>query len=255
VSSTDTAHWDFYPCVIEDAPASILLDLRFEREERPAGATTLYRMRVQMLEPEDHGMGSAAETAAINALEEQLVARATEGELTYVGRVRAAGLWELVFYGPPERGAVLQAMRELITDRRTYLDVRPDAEWGFYTEFLLPDAERRQWMADRRIIDVLREKGDALATPRSVEHWLYFATAEDRDRFTAAAKELGFAIDDTEERDDAPSFVVQLSRDDSVELDHIHDVVMQLHELAAAHGGDYDGWETPVVFEFKPPAS
>ena len=255
MSSTDTARWDFYPCVIEEAPASILLDLRFEHEERPAGATTLYRMRVQMLEPEDHGMGSATETASINALEEPLVERATAGELIYIGRIRAAGLWELVFYGPPERTAALQAMRELITDRRTYLDVRPDAEWGFYTEFLLPDAERRQWMEDRRITDVLRDEGDALATPRRVDHWLYFATAEGRDRFIGAAKELGFAIDGTEEREEEPRFVAQLYRDDSVELDHIHDVVMQLWELAVSHGGDYDGWETPVVFEFKPPAS
>jgi regulator of RNase E activity RraB len=251
MSATDDA-WEFYPCQIDDLPASIVLNLRFERET-PANATTLYRMRVQMLVPDEHGMGDASESHAINLLEPQLEERGATAGLTYVARIRSHGLFELVWYGPPDQSAVLHSMRELITDRRTYLDVRPDPDWGFYREFLLPDAERRQWMENRKLVDVLVENHDALTTPRPVHHWLDFASAAGRDAFITAVQALGFTHAGGD--DEAHPFAAQITREDPVELGHIHDVVMELVELAEQHGGDYDGWETPVVIELKPPTN
>lgn len=255
-SDSDTGdRWDFYPCDIDDVPASILLNFRFVDGAPPAAATTLYRMRIQMLEPDEHGMGTTAEHDAMTALEDQLEACAAEAQLCYVARIRSGAIWELVFYGPPERNAALQGMREAIHDRRTYLDVRADPDWGYYREFLLPDAERSQWMSDRELVDILQEKGDALSTARPVEHLLYFETTRLRDRFVVAAVRHGFAVSDTREADGERPFAVLVTRDDAVELGHIHDVVMQLVELAAPHGGEYDGWETPLVIELKPPAN
>lgn len=247
--------WDFYPCDIDDVPASILLNFKFVDDAPPVIATTLYRMRIQMLEPGDHGMGTAAEHDAMSALEEQLEARVGEAQLWYVARIRSGGIWELVFYGPPERNAALQGMRETIRDRRTYLDVRPDPDWGYYREFLLPDDERSQWMADRQLVDLLSDRGDALTTARPVEHLLYFETTKLRDRFAVAAVRHGFTVSETHEADGERPFAVLVTREDAVELGHIHDVVMQLVELAAPHGGEYDGWETPLVIELKPPAN
>jgi hypothetical protein len=251
MSATEDA-WEFYPCQIDDLPASIVLNLRFEGET-PAHATTLYRMRVQMLVPDEHGMGDASESNAINLLEPQLEERGATAGLTYVARIRSHGLWELVWYGPAEQSAVLQSMRELITDRRTYLDVRADPGWGFYREFLLPDQERRLWIEDRKLVDLLAEKGDGLTTPRPVRHWLDFTSSTGREAFIAAVRELGFS--DEGGGDEEHPFAAQIAREDPVELGHIHDVVMELVELADQHGGDYDGWETPVVVELKPPSN
>lgn len=239
--------WDFYPCRIDDIEASILLDLRFEHESPPDGATTLYRIRIPMREPEDHGMGSAGEAATMNAFEDALVERAEAGELIYVARIRSRAEWELVFYGAPERTAALQAIREVFGERRTYVDVRPDPAWDFYREFLLPDAERTQWMQDRRLVEVLEVEGDVLATPRRVDHRAQFPTADGRDRFVEAAQQAGFALQRaaTVEHAELP-FGAQVYRNDSVELEHIHDVVMELVEIADRDGGAYQGWETFV---------
>ena len=239
--------WDFYPCHIDDSPGSIFLNLRFEHATPAPAANTLFRIRVQMLEPEDHGMGAASEADTLNAIEDAMAQRAVEAGMTYVGRIRSGGVWEIAFYGPPAAKDALQAMRELFTDRRTYLDVRPDPDWGFYREFLLPDEERRQWMQDRRLTDLLAEKGDVLTTPRRVDHFAYFATADARDQFVAGAKEAGFSLERAAHVEGhALPFAAQIYRNDAVELEHIHDVVMQLLELAATHDGDYDGWESPV---------
>ena len=131
--------WDFYPCRIDDYAASIVLNLRYAAEAPPpAEATTLYRVRLPMREPDEHGMGTAAEAAAMNTFEDEVESRASEAGLIYVGRIRSRADWELVFYGAPDRA--IQTVRDVFVDRRTYLDVRPDPDWGYYRDFLLPDA-------------------------------------------------------------------------------------------------------------------
>lgn len=141
MSTESEGEWDFYPCRIDGAEASIFLDLRFERETPPTTLTTLLRLRVQMLDPDEHGMGTSGEADAFNELEDAMAERASEAGLCYVGRIRSGGLWELAFYGAPEGKDALQAMRALFTNRRTYVDIRPDPDWGYYREFLLPDAD------------------------------------------------------------------------------------------------------------------
>jgi hypothetical protein len=241
----DEDDWEFYPCRIDDYAASIVLDLRYDGQPPPAAATMLYRVRLPMREPDEHGMGTAGEAAAMNAFEAEVAKRATESELLYVGRIRTRADWELIFYGPPN--APIQAVRDVFVDRRTYLDVRPDADWGYYRDFLLPDDERRRWMQDRRLTEVLAREGDSLTTPRRVDHWAHFATAEARDRFVHAATQAGFQLQRAAEvQGKQLAFGAQLYRVDAVELDHIHDVVMELVELAAHEGGSYEGWESLV---------
>jgi hypothetical protein len=122
----------------------------------------------------------------------------------------------------------------------------PDAAWSSYDEFLLPDRERRQWMQDRRIVETLESHGDELA-PRRVDHWAYFPAAPARDAFVADARRDGFALERaSDDAGEELGFGAQVFRDDSVELDDVHEVVMTLFELAERHGGDYDGWETAV---------
>jgi hypothetical protein len=236
--------WDFYPCRIDGTEASIFLDLRFARETPPPALSTLYRLRVQMLDPDEHGMGTPGEAAAFNEIEDAMAARAAEAGLCYVARIRSDSLWELAFYGAPEGKDALQEMRALFPNRRTYVDIRPDLDWGYYREFLLPDAERRQWMQDRKLTDTLAERGDSLANPRRVDHWAHFATADARDAFVRDALKAGFTLQRAATvADHELPFGAQLFRTDAVGLDHIHDVVMQLFELAENHGGDYEGWE------------
>ena len=42
--------WDFYPCRVDDAPASIFLNLWFEKKAPVTSADTLYWLRIQMLD-------------------------------------------------------------------------------------------------------------------------------------------------------------------------------------------------------------
>jgi len=117
-----------------------------------------------------------------------------------------------------------------------------------------PDAERAAWIQDRRVVDQLEAEGDSLKVPRRVDHWAYFATRYGRDAFEGEARSKGFDVEqksDTNVLGDASAlqFGVQIYRVDSVALEDIHGVVMELSELASTFEGEYDGWETQVVTE------
>jgi len=116
----------------------------------------------------------------------------------------------------------------------------------------MPNAERRVWMQDRRLLDVLDENGDVHSTPRRVDHWAHFATAASRQAFVHDVSREGFGLESAPDAADGRGFQAQVFRTDTVDLDHIHEVVMKLLEIAETHGGYYDGWETAVV---KPPSN
>lgn len=243
--------WDFYPCRVDDEPASIFLNLWFEKKAPVTSADTLYWLRIQMLDKAEHGMGSAAEAEILYPVEDHFTQRAQASGFLYVGRLRSDGRWQLAFYGPADRLQAIQTLSkglEGIDGRAVDTGSKPDHTWGYYRDFLLPNAERRQWMQDRRVVEVLQEKGDPLRTPRRVDHWIYFPTADSRNAFVGAVVREGFVIGQIND-DDAKadvSFGARVHRVDAVELEHIHEVVMTLFRLAEQHEGDYDGWETSV---------
>ncbi|MDB4955723.1 MAG: Zn-dependent protease with chaperone function [Myxococcales bacterium] len=107
--------------------------------------------------------------------------------------------------------------------------------------------EREHLEQDKQTIAVLVARGDPLTTPRSVQHWACFNTAQDRARFIAEAKSSGFESEE-DDRDPGESdpFGVILTRTDRVDLESIHAVVMNLVTMANRYSGDYDGWESPV---------
>lgn len=233
---------DFYPCLVDDAPASIYVNLRYEHE-MPAGADTCYRVAIEIQAPGVHGIGGAEEAEVLNTLEERLITGAPA--LLYAGRVRNRGIWESVFYGPSGHEATLRA--EDAAGHRVRVFADRDPAWDYYRDLLLPDAERRQWMDDRRMVTILREQGDSLARPRRVDHHAYFPSARARDAFVAQVAVEGFVHAlSTEELDRGWPFGAQVHRTDTIELDHIHDAVMIVVDAAAAHGGRYERWESGI---------
>ena len=241
--------FDFYPCLVDAAPASIYVNLYFEHAGHAPGDDTRYTIAIGMRERGEHGIGTAAEAASLNLVEEAVIARAGELAVTYVGRVRTRGSWEIVLYGPAGH---LEGLRtkavEHAGDRQLVARQTGDATWAYYRELLVPDAERRQWMDDRRMVQILSEQGDRRITPRRVDHRIALPTVAAREAFVAAATAAAFTPDGTETLADADlPHRVRVHRVDPIELDHIHEVVMILVDAATPLGGRYDRWEAGIV--------
>ena len=243
--------WDFYMCRVDDGPASIFLNFWFRDNGPVTSADNLYWCQIEMLKPGDHGMGVGTDAKVLYGIEDAITEKAQEYGLFYVGRLRNHGRWQLTFYGGENLESTLRGIvADIISSSsgRDYdIGSKPDWEWSYYFAFLCPDAERSQWIMDRRVIENLRAEGDPLTRPRRVDHWAYFESAARRDEFVQQVMTQGFELEHAaDDREGDRPHSAQIFRVDSVQLEDIHDVAMSLVRTAEEMGGEYDGWETSV---------
>jgi regulator of RNase E activity RraB len=167
----------------------------------------------------------------------------------FCGRITTEGRREFYYYA--SRSDRLDAfVQEALEQFRGYefeCGSKADPKWTQYLDVLYPSEEDRQRIENRKVLDVIEEKGDTLNAPRDVWHWIYFRTNEDRDRFLGAVASLEYRLQSKQDRNDNeyPKGAC-IVRFQSVKPDDIDDAVAQLHRLAKTHRGDYDGWETQV---------
>jgi regulator of RNase E activity RraB len=97
------------------------------------------------------------------------------------------------------------------------------------------------------LLDVLVKQGDVLTVAREVDHWILFGSESSRSLFRGAANAAGFTIADESKVESEPTFVIKVTRKQPIDQNSIDKTVIELLNLSRKFGGDYDGWETPVV--------
>jgi regulator of RNase E activity RraB len=206
---------------------------------------------VKMDEQGEHGLGLTADMEVTRSLGHALSAHIQESlEAHYVARIRGQGDWQLYFYGrrSDRFEEVVDAFMTQYPGRKYAAGDQADPEWEVFRTFLFPDEERLRWILDNRVVELLEEKGDPLTEARRVDHWIYFTDRTARDQFEAAAAAAGFEVQGGGEITNDDGHVgIQVHREDFVDIERIHAVVMELKTMATRHGGDYDGWETAVL--------
>lgn len=244
--------WDSYHTLVDECPAAIALDFSVGESAPLAGRSNLVAVLIHMNDPGEHGMGEGTDSEALRHVEQQIVhAFETQIDALFVGRVRSQGVWQLYFYCA-EGDELKDAANDLLSGFSGWkqeLHLKSDPEWEVYFELLFPDRERLQWIQDRKVCEALIEQGDPLIIPRRVDHYAYFATAADRQRFIDATAKEDFEVEELgfDSEDQELAYAVQMYRTESVELDTIHEVVMSLIASANEHDGLYDGWETSIL--------
>lgn len=131
-----------------------------------------------------------------------------------------------------------------------YINIKTDVAWEAYLQFLYPNAETQEFMANEKVLVQLRQAGDDLSKPRKVDHWLFFNEEEDRKLFVESVKMEGYEIEGEDKLIDLElPFQLHISRTDNVNSSEISNVTLSLRKLAKKFNGVYDGWETFVVTE------
>jgi uncharacterized protein (TIGR01619 family) len=236
--------WDFYQTQIGEHPASIFLDLELRERAPIREHSWSARLRIYMRAPRENGLSSQEEYEQLLAVEDALTAAFIERtDVTYAGRVTAAGTRDFFFFvsDSDSFGGVARGVLAKFPEYRFELGGRPDPEWATYFDLLSPDAYEMECIQNRHVCEALSKRGDDGRRARTIEHWAYFKDAAGRDAFAKWAEHAGFQLRGG--HDDELS--VQFFRDDvPVELD---EVTLRLRDEARAHGGDYDGWESPVM--------
>jgi hypothetical protein len=245
--------WDFYFAKVNDAVSSIFVDLGLRPDAPNEKRPWLLWVWVDMRAPRADGLSSGEEAPTLHEIEEALnsmVPPVCGAQL--VGRITGSGRREFYFYGE-EPGELEAAVARAMTPFPDYSfesgsTFQPD--WEQYLELLYPSASNLQRMMNRRVLDALEQSGDVHEVPRKVDHWLEFPTPEARAAARSTLEAIEFAVEGEYESDDAGASLphsLVVSRVDSVDMRTINGISLELARLAQEHGGNYDGWESPVT--------
>jgi hypothetical protein len=248
--------WEFFFCRVNDAPASIFVDLGLREAAPQRERPHLLWVWVSMLNPREDGLSRSDEAPQLHEIDQRLGATLAEQlDAVHVGRITTSGRREFYYYAPAPVGFD-EAVSDTMSRFPQYAydcGEQEDARWSQYLEVLYPGPRDLQWIRDRQVVERLQELGDLLHAPREVEHYLYFPSEQSRQAVVDQVRRAGFTIRDMSVVDGAAGrlnrFGLRICRSDPVDLDSIHAVVADLLDRATAVGGEYDGWETPVVRE------
>ena len=156
-------NWDFFFTTVEEAPASISVDLGLSQTAPDPERPSLGWIWIYMEHPREDGMPSQPESERLSSIEVHLCARLEEQiDAVYVGRATTRGRRELYFY-VAEDAPFLEVAKEALADGpvvRAEQGLRDDPEWTFYFESLFPTPEELELIQNRRTVFALQERGD-----------------------------------------------------------------------------------------------
>lgn len=241
-------NWNTYFTTIHNKPASFLLDMEPWQNGENARLVHLYRLSVNLNEPNEDGLTSQKEASVLYAIEDS-IHDSLDRNYMFIGRITTDNRREFYYYTDSVNGNELELLAAKFLGNYGYNISRVDEQKPkeFYYESLYPKESDQQRMANRQLVDKLKALGDNLEKPRTVTHWIYFSTANSRNFFKEKVQNEGFHIEDQVTEDDRHSLII--SRNDIVQLDSISSVTDYLVSVAQEYLGNYDGWEAKVIKE------
>jgi hypothetical protein len=256
--------FDVYMAMMDDKPASFLIDLAAGGEAPVETHPVRLVIAVPLLRPRPDGLRDGSELDAMGKLEDDFAsALEREVDAIFVGHVIHGGETTMYFYVPAEHRARLDALPELTGPAGDYAPswgVEDDAAWECYRDFLSPDEYARQSIWNRRLQKVFAEGGDLMDVPREIDHFAYFATREQAEQAAEALRAAGFDTDDVEppdpaDTDDAangddagiPPWSLQFHRADAVAGARPDEFCAEILDIILPLEGSYDGWGAPHV--------
>lgn len=244
-----TDDWKYYPCQMGERRAFIFFNDGIASALQEVTCETLVSLRVSFKAPDERGLPARAEFDELRALEDRIEEFVRTHDGRYVGRITVGGARYFHTYTDVPASTVDAFIREAGSSTGYEIKFRhePDPERNAYWKELYPTADDRQVLEDLRVLEPLKQAGDAASTPRLVDHWAYFPTHEARERFETWTRDNGFElVDRIEPEGDRRSFGLRVSHVGTMQLEDITHRTIGLNRAARQENGDYDGWETSV---------
>jgi len=146
-------NWNAYLTQIKDSIASILIDMGAATYAPDANRKWLVRVAILLQNPDEHGMTSNEEFAAIQPLEEAIVDTIQQRlDAVNVGCMTYNGQRMVIFYSPTSEGVdvALAPVIQAHTPYELKTHAQEDADWGFYFNILYPSPYENQ--SDRKSV-------------------------------------------------------------------------------------------------------
>jgi uncharacterized protein (TIGR01619 family) len=257
--SVETEHayveeWDVYITKVDELPASILVDLGLYSVAPIADKFNFIYVTLKMKKPNENGLSSSEEKPILDEIDDAIYQSfTTKLKAINAGRLNTDGHLHFYFYvgDTLHFGKLIKEITNSFPNYEFKYGAYFDSEWNTYFDLLYPDPNEMQEISNRQLVEQLIENGDELTVPREVNHWIYFRTEEDRDRYIIKTNKEGFIVESKEydKSEMEYPFSLVIKRVDKVDLVSVNEYVLFLRELALENNGEYDGWETSIVQE------
>ncbi len=248
--------WNFYFRHQGGGTQSIRLDFSLRSQVPIHGMGVCVHAVVHLIDARPDGFPDSNENATLNSIENDLLSSARHaGIAVHVACISGHGVRQIVFYATEAASiaAAVASVRQKFPQYRIDVNPQHDPEWTYYRDTLCPDIAEVQQMVNRDIYDTLKEHGDPMESPREIDHWAYFPSQTALNAFMEKLRVLGFGVrmqhDQVGHGNDGSvaTHGVQFFRADVPSPGAFDEVTTELAELAAAEGGEYDGWETEIL--------
>jgi hypothetical protein len=200
--------------------------------------------------PHPNGLPTRDEFEPVSAIEDRIGNFAKQAEDWYVGRVTVAGQRLFYVYTNQSEKDWSDFLATLADDTgyEICLEYKDDPKHSGYHNDIYPTADDWQVINDLHVIENLESHGDDGSESRKVDHWVYFKDKASSIDFVVWAESDRFTEDPqySHETDDG-KYCVRLFHHGTLRIDDISNHTVALRRKAAEFGGDYDGWETPIL--------
>ncbi len=163
----------------------------------------------------------------------------------YAGMRYVDGWCELYFYVGDAKGKeakISSAIKDL--NLKYESGITKDAKWDFYHKNLYPSEFEFLLIDGYKIADELELEGDNIDKKREIEHYIFFQTPTQMQRFLAKAKLLGYEYKD---EIDCEDYGVAITKEDNLSRQSIINFSKELYELAKEDRGSYELWSTTLA--------
>ncbi len=212
------------------------------RDRNPYAVTARLPYRAK-----ENGFPSAAELGRISALEDRIIRALHQSGFLHAGHVTSNGVTRVVLYGPANSPASLKVRAGLISKICIDFETRHDPNWELFREVLEPTESEYESSRFRPLMKKLTELGDDHTKSRTVEFAVLFASNEARKAFIDEIAAADYLPTETEAWESGGQFWCELGKETSIEPDVFYTKTAYLRRIAQKHGGDLDGWQTPVM--------
>jgi len=145
------------------------------------------------------------------------------------------------------RNEIKHLVKENFNPERTYVEIKKDKSWDYYSNYLYPRDFSSEFLIDQNYLHDLVLQGDDLQGVRKVNHWVYFKSLEKRNLFGSKLKKLKFSLDSIAYKTDrAFPYELTVSRQDSIDPVSIYNLTSMLRLMSETMNAKYDGWSTEV---------
>lgn len=246
--------WDVYMAQYKQGPGSTLINMSLKEFAPIKQFPYLLKTGVKLINCREDGLPAKEEFDILHQISDTIKSVIDVNLLNKSAGTFSYQCERLDYYYVNDtigiRKLLEQAYQKYFPAYKYSIAIRDDESWEAYLTFLYPNDETLEYMSNDKLIQNLIKEGDDLSKPRQVDHWLYFKTGADRNKFVVTVLKEKYKVESKQFIKDAKlKYQLQISRIDRVDISSISKITLALRKQAKELCGEYDGWETFVIKE------